>query len=529
MSKLDREHFREMGRKGGFARAANMRAAKAPAEPLNGTVLDAMRIIPGFEGASWDSWRTVLRALDGLPLEPGDLERWHELTQRPEDAPLGPFTEAYFVAGRRSGKSRIAALLSVHRACFKDWRPYLAHGERATVMVLAANRQQSRIVFRYVDGMIHAVPELKRLLKGKPKQEQIELTCGVNIEIHTASKASVRGYSLAACICDEICFWDADESGANPDVAVLEAVVPGLATLRESGSMLLALSSPYSRRGALFRAYERHYGQPSNNAVVIQAPTLSLNPTLAESVITDARERDAVAAEAEWDAQWRRDIEAFLSIEAVEAVVDRSRPLELAPVSNVRYYGFCDASGGSQDAFSCGIAHAEKRGETTIAVLDVVRERRPPFSPDAVVQEYAALLKAYHCHEVTGDKYAGEWPRERFRAHGIEYRVADKTRSDYFLELLAPVHAERVRLPDHKTLTKQLVGLERKVQRSGKDSITHGPNGKDDTANAAAGALVLALKHEQTGLNVTPLSFMRPFGELVERRSFGIGLPFTPP
>ena len=52
----------------------------------------------------------------------------------------------------------------------------------------------------------------------------------------------------------------------------------------------------------------------------------------------------------------------------------------------------------------------------------VERERRPPFSPDGVVQEFAELLKSYKVRRVVGDRYAGEWPRERFRVHGIEYR-----------------------------------------------------------------------------------------------------------
>jgi hypothetical protein len=61
------------------------------------------------------------------------------------------------------------------------------------------------------------------------------------------------------------------------------------------------------------------------------------------------------------------------------------------------------------------------------SVLDVVREAKPPFSPDAVVAEYAALLKSYGITRVIGDRYGGMWPRERFAAHGIEYVVADKT------------------------------------------------------------------------------------------------------
>ena len=42
-----------------------------------------------------------------------------------------------------------------------------------------------------------------------------------------------------------------------------------------------------------------------------------------------------------------------------------------------------------------------------------------------------------------------------------------------------------------KLLGAQLVGLERRTARGGRDSIDHGPRGHDDVVNAAAGALVL--------------------------------------
>jgi len=46
-----------------------------------------------------------------------------------------------------------------------------------------------------------------------------------------------------------------------------------------------------------------------------------------------------------------------------------------------------------------------------------------------------------------------------------------------------------VELLDNPHLIGQLCALERRTARSGKDSIDHPPNGHDDLANAAAGAL----------------------------------------
>jgi hypothetical protein len=136
------------------------------------------------------------------------------------------------------------------------------------------------------------------------------------------------------------------------------------------------------------------------------------------------------------------------------------------------------------------MAIAHTRGNTLI--VDLIRERRAPFSPDDVVKEFAITLKAYGIGRIHGDRYAAEWPRERFRVHGLEYRVADKAKSELYLNLLPLLNSGRVELLDHPRLVAQLCGLERRTSRSGKDSIDHVPGGHDDVANAVAGAAVLA-------------------------------------
>ena len=93
---------------------------------------------------------------------------------------------------------------------------------------------------------------------------------------------------------------------------------------------------------------------------------------------------------------------------------------------------------------------------------------------------------------MTGDRYGGEWPRERFRVYGIDYEVSDKAKSDIYRDALPLQRSGRVELLDLPRLTAQLCGLERRAARSGRDSIDHAPCAHDDVANAVAGALVIA-------------------------------------
>ena len=212
-----------------------------------------------------------------------------------------------------------------------------------------------------------------------------------------------------------------------------------------------------------------------------------MNSTVPQALIDEAMERDPSSASAEWLAEFRNDVEAWISREAIEVAIQPGR-FELPPASGAHYVGFVDPSGGSADSFTLAIGHRDKeRG-----VLDVVRERRPPFSPDDCVQEFAGMLKSYGLHRVTGDRYAGEWPRERFLAHGIKYEPSERTKSQIYQEALPLLNSGRVELLDHPRLTAQLCGLERRVARGGKDSIDHAPGGHDDVANAACGALVAA-------------------------------------
>jgi hypothetical protein len=52
---------------------------------------------------------------------------------------------------------------------------------------------------------------------------------------------------------------------------------------------------------------------------------------------------------------------------------------------------------------------------------------------------------------------------------------------------LALLNSGRVVLPKHEKLVHQLVGLERRTSRGGRDSIDHAPGGHDDLANSVAG------------------------------------------
>lgn len=180
---------------------------------------------------------------------------------------------------------------------------------------------------------------------------------------------------------------------------------------------------------------------------------------------------------------------------AVESCIAKGRKV-LHPRTDTTYRGFVDMSGGGSDDSTLCIGHRSPDGQI---VIDVLMDQGPrangTFSPEVAVQRFAAVLKEYRCHQVTGDRYAGEWPREAFARHDIIYRLADLDRSGLYTQLEPLVNAGKVELLDNQKMIAQLVGL---VRRGAK--IDHPPGEHDDHCNAVAGVASLV----KTG-NLAPL------------------------
>jgi hypothetical protein len=432
--------------------------------------------------STFTAWRAFLASLFGLPMDEDARAIAAQCTGLPEP-PGRAFNEAWLVCGRRAGKSFVLALIAVYLATFCDYGDALTVGERGTIMVIAADRKQARTILRYVRGLL-SIPMLAKLVV-RETADAFDLDNHVTIEIGTASIKSVRGYTIVAALADELAFWPSEDS-TTPDYEILDSIRPGMATI--PGAMLLCASSPYARRGALWDVHKRFFGKPDAPVLVWQASTRVMNPTVPQSVIDVAMDRDPASAAAEYLAQFRSDLESYVSREVVDAAVVAGR-YELPPVPNTNYVAFVDPSGGSADSMTLAIAHRYSDGRI---VIDAVRERKPPFSPDDVVLEFSGLLKGYGVRKVVGDRYAGEWPRERFRVAGITYELSDKPKSDIYRDCLPLLNSGKIELLDHNRLVAQLCNLERRTARGGRDSIDHPPGQQDDLANVCAGVALQA-------------------------------------
>lgn len=476
---------------------------RALADPaLLGTIL---------AGESWAAWRVLLIAAMGEKLTDDERKLFTKLTGR-EREPLERCEELAIVAGRRGGKSRAISTLAVYLAALCE-HPELVAGETGVCLIIAPDQRQAQITLDYAASCFEASDVMAQLIAHRTV-DSLQLANGVSIEVRSSSWRRLRGPTYTAVLGEEIAFLYSDEFSSNADSAILDAVRPGLAT---TGGPLILASSPYARRGVLWDTYRRHFGPQGDPLILVaQGASRALNPTLSQKVVDRAMERDAASASAEYLAQFRTDIESFISREVIEAATVPGRH-ELPPLSGVFYQAFIDPSGGSSDSMTLAIGHADKAG---CVVVDAIRERRPPFSPDDVVNEFAELAKSYGVNKVVGDHWGGEFVREPFRSHGIEYALAEKPKSDLYRDTLAVLNSGKVELLDNSRLAAQFVGLERRTARSGKDSIDHAPGAHDDVVNTVAGVIVsLTSKAAPMVISAEMVSVIRASG----RGRLGLG------
>jgi hypothetical protein len=102
---------------------------------------------------------------------------------------------------------------------------------------------------------------------------------------------------------------------------------------------MIIASSPYARRGVLWDTHRRHYGPDGDRLILVaQGASREFNPRL------PALERDAASASAEYLANFRIDIESFVSREVVEACVARGVREYLPAPESASYAAFVDPS-----------------------------------------------------------------------------------------------------------------------------------------------------------------------------------------
>ena len=149
-------------------------------------------------GASWDGWRAVLKAMDGLPMSETEVEFFKSIAGGCEP-PSRRVSEFVAACARRTGKDSIGSLVAAHSAALFDGQDKLRPGERAQVLCLACDRDQAKIILRYIKSYFETIPALRAMVERETK-DGFELNNGVDITVATNSFRSVRGRPILLAI-----------------------------------------------------------------------------------------------------------------------------------------------------------------------------------------------------------------------------------------------------------------------------------------------------------------------------------------
>ena len=373
-------------------------------------ILDAMTSKKGFGSyfteETWANWRVYLSVLFGLPLK--SEEAYTKATGLEQYTPH-KYDESWVIVGRRGGKTTCVSLIACYLALFRDYSRYLKPGEKGFIFLVAVNMDQARILKDRIEGLLRSNPVFEKLII-KVTNDQIELENGVVILVKPATYRGIRGATLCAAIMEEISFLRYEEA-AIPDIEIYRALKPGLSSI--PGSMLIGISSPFQQSGLLYDKHKKWYGK-AGGPLIWKAPTLDMNPGFKKETIELAYKEDPIAAATEYGAEFRADLSTYVDPEIVRACVVPGR-YELSPVGRVEYFGATDSSGGRSDSWTLAICHKVKDR----IVLDCVREKIPPFIPDDVMSDFAAVLKTYRVRKIEADNYAPSFVTEGFRKYEI--------------------------------------------------------------------------------------------------------------
>jgi hypothetical protein len=475
-----------------------------------------------FAGGTWNFWRIVAKAIFAEPLTADELAVFTKHTGRTL-AQTTPAREVWLAVGRRGGKDWFTAALLVYLACFREYR--FKTGELGRVMLLAVDADQADVLFEYVSSLIDSIPECAGMVaKRSVKYGMRRLTLNNRIEIliKPADRRRVRGRTVLACVCDEIAHWWSDERHANPDTEVLKALRPSM--LGVPGALMVCISSPYRRQGTLFEADKKHWGQNSDRILFVRAATWETRPIESEqhrmlfptfeAELAEEKANDPSAFASEYGAEYRVDLEDYLSLEAVEACVVAGR--NGLPYDGTTHRMFVDtAGGGGQDSFGACITRSTPNG----AAVCWLFEKKPPFDAETLADFIAENAGEYGITMLVGDNFSGDTWKSMFLKRGLSYTVEKRNASALYRAFAPVVTGKRVELPDPKkslTVERGLNQLVNLVKREGGEKITHAQGEHDDVANALAGGVLLSIKPPGWA-EVT--SVIRVFGKVVEKPS----------
>lgn len=409
------------------------------------------------------------------------------------------------IVGRRGGKTTCAAILAIFCAIKMNWKPYLKKTPAATVAILSHSKEFSEEVLELIKQLIEDSPVLARLIDRTKKHTQntfnltipfIEMVKGekkivysrVVIKVGAASKKTIRGKAICALLCDEIAFWNLDETSAERDEDILRAARPALLQFGDHG-LLIKLSSPGIKQGVLYDEYNKRNELPANY-ITLKAPSWVWNTILMAKDFLTEYQVDPAGFDCEYRANFVDSISNFILPEFVDLCTQRGVKFLTpeAKTKDMMYAAALDAAFKS-DRFAFTLLGWDGHKLKQYIVKTWQGSRKSPVKSSEVATYIQSVLKEYKLSRVYADQYAFQPLKEIFDQHNItleETTFTNTFKKKIYFSLKNHIHNQTLDLLDYDIQTNEIKQLQVEQTTTGTIRIGHPPGGKDDCADVIA-------------------------------------------
>jgi hypothetical protein len=423
--------------------------------------------------------RTFLKTFYGLELDEEELEFYRRATGRTNYLPR-EHKEVTAIVGRRGGKTTLASEIAIYEAI---QYPKLPRGARAYVIIVAPSLSQAQIAFDYIREGFNGSPTLKEFID-KPLTDEIRLRTGITIACYPCSYIAVRGISVVCAICDELAFWNHEETSANPENEVMAALRPAMATFRNA--KLIKISTPFRKEGILWNDFQE---RNNRQHLVWHASTQEMNPTISTDFFEEERHQHGDEYyKREYLAEFTDNIAGWMPRELLDRAIVRGQK-EFPPVRGGTYVAAADP-GFMKSDFGFAVLHRSDDGHITVVYARRwTGTREIPVDPEAVTREISEFLQRHGINTLVGDQHCYPVLRDYFQKLGITYRefsFGTYTRASIFGNLGQLLGQQKITFVDEPELLRQFRSLERINLPNGNTDIRPPRSSKDDMAIAVA-------------------------------------------
>lgn len=453
--------------------------------------------------------------IDALMTEVEIYEFLTDKNYNPKDIHAVKINKINLICGRRSGKTLLSAIIAIYCAISTNWKPFLQKTPFATVLIMSHSREFSDEVLEVIKGLIENSPVLSRLINSDAKQTASAMNLRipwivnglieysrVQLKVGAASSKTTRGIAACAIICDEIGYWNLDESMKETDVKIMKAVRPAMKQFGKL-AMLIKLSSPGIKQGILYNEYKMDRdGTLPEAYAVFKAPSWMMNRILPKEEFIEEWQLDPDGFDTEYRSNFADSLSNFISSELLDLAVQTNTtfvtPLE---TKEAKYYASIDAA-FKADRFTFTLVSCRENRVTQHVIMGWEGSKKDPVKAHTVAQYIKNILKNFPVDHVAADQYAFQPLKEIFDQYGVElkeYTFTPTFKKKIYFNLKKLVHSQQIDLLDHEEQVKEIKALVVEQSGTGTIRIGHPPGGHDDYADSLAVSAFLATEGQTTG------------------------------